>query len=188
MNETLASEGLVRRGVLLMEQQRFADAADFFRRALAQNPRDAFAFNRLAICQLQLPAERKQALETIERALECEPNDSANHAVKAFVLCSLERPKDGLVSAREATALDPDSTMALNAEAFALSGLERWHEVEQVARRALAIDADDSTAANQLAHALRMQNKMVENAGQIAGMLARDPEDATTHCSAGWAA
>jgi Tfp pilus assembly protein PilF len=188
MSDTLPGAAQVQRGLLLMQQRRYVDAADFFRQALAQNPRDAFAFNRLAVCQLQLPAERPEALQTIERALECEPNDALNHAVKAFILCTFHRFREGLAAAREAIALDPDSVFALNAEGNALAGLERWAEVEQTARRALALDADASTAANQLAHALRLQNKMAENAGQIAGMLARDPEDATTHCSAGWAA
>jgi tetratricopeptide (TPR) repeat protein len=176
------------RGLILMEQSRYADAATFFRESLAEDPRNGHAFNRLAICQLQIPGEAKQALETITRALECEPNESSHHAVKSFALGALNRDKEALVAAREAVSLEPDSMYALNAEAHALLSLERWTEAEQCARRALAIDADDSTAANQLAHALRLQNKMDENAGQIAGMLARDPEDAGTHCSAGWSA
>jgi hypothetical protein len=39
-----------------------------------------------------------------------------------------------------------------------------------------------------LAEALRNQGRGAENREQIAGMLARDPEDALTHHSAGWAA
>lgn len=56
------------------------------------------------------------------------------------------------------------------------------------ARHALSIDADNTLAANQLAQALRLQNKLAENAEHLAGMLARDPEDAFTHANAGWAA
>jgi tetratricopeptide (TPR) repeat protein len=66
--------------------------------------------------------------------------------------------------------------------------LEHWPDAERSARMALALDADNTTAANQLAQALRLQNKMAENAGHIAGMLARDPEDPYTHANAGWSA
>jgi tetratricopeptide (TPR) repeat protein len=67
-------------------------------------------------------------------------------------------------------------------------GLQQWAEAESTARRALALDPDDQTAANQLAHALRLQNKMAENADQVAWLLERDPEDPDSHCTAGWAA
>jgi tetratricopeptide (TPR) repeat protein len=188
MNEPGFEQAQMQRGMLLMEQSRFADAAQFFREALAQNPLNALAFNRLAVCELQVPGQQKQALETIQHALECEPNEPLHHAVKSFVLGALDRDREALVAAREAIALDPNFSIALHAEAQALIALARWAEVDQTARRALALDADDSTAANQLAVALRLQNKMAENAGQIAGMLARDPEDAHTHTNAGWAA
>ncbi len=188
MSDTISGGAHVQRGLVLMEQGRFSDAANFFRQALAQNPRDAFALNRLAICQLQLPAEQGQALDTIHRALECEPNEPLNHAVKAYVLGARNRSREALDAARLAVTLDPDSVFALNAQAYAHCLLEQWADAERVARRALSLDADNSIAANHLAHALRLQNKMAENAGQIAGMLARDPEDAATHCNAGWAA
>ena len=146
------------------------------------------AFNRLAVCELQLPDRKKLALEAIGRAIEREPNESFHHAVKSFVLSALDRDREALSSAREAIGLDPFDIAALHAEAQALLSLSRWAEAEQTARRALEMDADDSTAANQLATALRLQNKMAENAAQISGMLARDPEDSSTHANAGWAA
>ncbi|MGC3990344.1 MAG: tetratricopeptide repeat protein [Chthoniobacteraceae bacterium] len=188
MDGTGAEQAQMQRGILLMEQGRYADAANFFREALAQNPLNAMAFNRLAVCELQLPDRKKQALEAINCAIEREPNESFHHAVKSFVLSALDRDREALTAAREAIALDPFDVSALHAEAQALLALARWAEAEQTARRALEMDADDSTAANQLAVALRLQNKMAENAAQISGMLARDPEDASTHANAGWAA
>lgn len=188
MSDDHLGEAQVQRGLLLMEQRRYADAAGFFRQALAQSPHDAQAFRNLALCQLELPEEKRQALETVQRALECEPNESANHAVRACILSHLNRDREALVSAREAVGLDPYSLQARRMETQALLGLERWAEAEAAARRALFLDADDQTAANQLANALRLQNKMVENADRVAWLLERDPEDAITHATAGWAA
>lgn len=183
-----SNSGYVQRGMLLREQRRYAEAEGFFRDALAQNPNDAFALMQLAGCQLQLPDRAKDALASIDRALAIEPNDAIYHGMRAYILCRLDHPADALQSARDGIAISPDSAFIFTAEAQAFLLMEKWAEAETAARQALSFDADNSTAANQLAQALRLQNKMAENAGQISGMLARDPEDAQTHCSAGWAA
>lgn len=183
-----ASSGYVQRGLLLKQQRRYGEAEGFFRDALGQNPNDAFALMQLATCQLQQQGRGRDALQSIDRALAIEPNEAVHHGMRAFILCTLDRGADALKSADEGIALDPSSSFIFTARAQALLHLEKWGEAEAAARQALAFDADNSSAANQLAHTLRLQNKMAENAGQIAGMLARDPEDASTHCSAGWAA
>src|SRR5258706_135859 len=60
----------------------------------------------------------------------------------------------------------------------------RGLQLKEIGRYA---DAENAFRA-ALAQALRLQNKMAENAGHLAGMLARDPEDPYTHANAGWAA
>ncbi len=127
-------------------------------------------------------------MQSIDRALAIEPNESGYHGMRAFILNALDRKADALKAADAGIELDPHSSFVFTARAQVLLHMEKWRDAEAAARQALALDADNSSAANQLAQALRLQNKMTENAGQIAGMLARDPEDASTHCSAGWAA
>lgn len=188
MNFSEQTSGNIQRGLILKEQRRYAEAEKFFRDALAQNPHDAFALMQLAACQLQMPDRAKDALVSIDRAIGIEPNEAVYHGMRAFILCTLDRASDALKSAQAGIELSPDSSFVFTAEAQALLSLEKWSEAETAAREALALDADNSTAANQLAQALRLQNKMAENAGQISGMLARNPEDSHTHCSAGWAA
>lgn len=183
-----ASSGYVRRGLLLKQQRRYGEAEGFFRDALAQNPNDSYALMQLASCQLQLPDRGRDALQSIDRALAIEPNEAAYHGMRAFILCALDRGADALKSADAGIELDPSSSFVFTARAQALLHLEKWSDAEAAARQALSFDADNSSAANQLAQALRLQNKMAENAGQIAGMLARDPQNASTHCSAGWSA
>jgi len=176
------------RGLQLKQLGRFADAESAFKEALAQEPNDAFALHHLAGCQWQIPERRKEALQTIDRAIAVEPNDASHHVLRAFILCSLDRPKDALAATEMALALDPNDSSAHTAEAQACLHLENWPLAEAAARRALALDADNSGAANQLAQALRLQNKQAENDAHLAGMLARDPEDAFTHANAGWSA
>jgi tetratricopeptide (TPR) repeat protein len=178
----------VLRGLQLKQLGRFADAETAFKEALAQDPNDAFALHHLAGCQWQIPDRRKEALQTIDQAIALEPEESSHHVLRAFILCSLDRPKEALASTQSALALDPNNSAAFTAEAQAYLHLENWAQAENSARKALAFDADNSGAANQLAQALRLQNKLAENDAHLAGMLARDPEDAFTHANAGWSA
>lgn len=178
----------IMRGLQLKQLGRYADAAQAFKEALAQEPNDAFALHQLAGCEWRVPELRKEALQTIDRAISIEPNEPEHHVMRAFILCSLDRPKESLDSTRMALAFDPNDSLAHTAEAQAHLQMENWPLAEQSAREALALDADNSGAANQLAQALRLQNKLDENAAHLAGMLARDPEDAFTHANAGWAA
>jgi tetratricopeptide (TPR) repeat protein len=178
----------IMRGLQLKQLGRFADAATAFKEALAQEPNDAFALHQLAGCEWRLPELRKEALETIDRAIALEPNGPEHHVLRAFILCALDRPKDALDSTQMALAFDPNDSLAHTAVAQAHLQMENWPLAERSAREALALDADNSGAANQLAQALRLQNKLDENAAHLAGMLARDPEDAFTHANAGWAA
>lgn len=178
----------VLRGLQLKEIGRYGDAERAFREALAHEPNDAFALHHLAACQFHQADRHGEALQTINSAIAIAPNEADHHVLRAFILCVLDRAKEALDASRAALALEPASPAGFTAEAQAHLMLEHWPDAERTARMALALDADNTTAANQLAHALRLQNKMAENAGHLAGMLARDPEDPYTHANAGWSA
>jgi tetratricopeptide (TPR) repeat protein len=66
--------------------------------------------------------------------------------------------------------------------------LENWADAESAARRALEIDPENKDAANALGEALRIQGRSAEAAAHVATRLAKDPLDARSHASAGWAA
>jgi len=176
----------IMRGLQLKQLGRYEEAAKAFMEALAQEPNDAFALHQLAGCQWRIPEQRKEALETIDRAIAIEPVEAEHHVLRAFILCALDRPKESLESTRMALTIEPNDSLAHTAEAQAYLQMENWPLAERSAREALALDADNTGAANQLAQALRLQNKLAENAEHLAGMLARDPEDAFTHANAGW--
>ncbi|MEO8353172.1 MAG: tetratricopeptide repeat protein [Chthoniobacteraceae bacterium] len=186
MNEAASPQ--LMRGLQLRQLGRFADAAGAFREALSADPYNDFAFHQLALCQLQMPEQKREALGTIDQAIQLEPEDADHHVLKSFILVALDRPREALKSARQALAIDPYLPPAFAGEAQAHLALSDWPQAEASARQALALDPDFTVAANQLAHALRLQNKLDENAAQIAAMLARNPDDADTHTSAGWSA
>ena len=187
MNDAQGHPPQLLRGMRLKELRRYEDAERALKEALAQESDDGFALHQLAHCQNSLPARGGDALATIERALAIEPNNADHHALRAFILCGLCRGGEALVSARAARALDPSNSRAWMAEAQAHLHLAQWPLAETAARQALALEADHAFAADQLVRALRLQKK-AETAAQLAGMLARDPENAYTHENAGWTA
>lgn len=185
---SMESNGQLMRAVQLLRLRRYADAEGAVKEILSQDPNNGFLLHQLAIAQLNQDGKEKTALQTIERAIGCEPAESDFHAFRSIVLNRLDREKEALAAAEEAVSLEPDSVFAFTAKASALMGLSRHAEAETAAREALALDPDDGSAANILSHALRIQGKSAENEGRIEAMLARDPEDDENHCAAGWQA
>jgi tetratricopeptide (TPR) repeat protein len=182
------SHAQLMRGVQLLRLRRYGEAEAAFRGLLANEPDDGLLLHQLAVAQFNQEGKEKASLQTIERAIGCDPADADHHAFRSVILANLDRPKEALAAADEAVSLEPGSSFAFVAKASALMRLSRHAEAESAARDALRIDPDHSGAATILSHALRIQGKSAENAGQIAAMLARDPEDDDNHCAAGWQA
>ena len=176
------------RAVQLLRLRRYADAEGALKEILSQDPNDGFLLHRLSVAQFHQEGKEKAALQTIDRAIGCEPAESDFHAFRSIILNRLDREKDALTAADEAVRLEPSSSFAFTAKASALMGLSRHADAEASAREALALDPDDGSAANILSHALRIQGKSAENEDRIEAMLARDPEDDDNHCAAGWQA
>jgi Tfp pilus assembly protein PilF len=178
----------VERGIILLRQRRYEEAKAYFAKAAGQAPDDANVLTLLAQCEYHTDGQEARALETIERALALDPLDPHVHVVKAWILIALKRPRQALAAGAEAVRLDPGSDNAWAAQALAHLQLENWAEAEQAARQALEIDPENADAANALGEALRIQGRRAETAAHVAARLAKDPLDARSHASAGWAA
>lgn len=176
-----------RRGLILLEQRRFADAEKYFREALAADPNDPLALYYLSLC-LANQDRPKEALDAVGRAISLEPEEASFHAFRAFILAGLKKSSDARAAAELAVTLDPDSDYAHSALAAAYLSASQWTKAEESARKALDLNPDNVNASNQLAHALRLQNRLQESADQAGYMLSHDPEDPQTHVTAGWIA
>ena len=183
-----ATHAQLQLGLRFLQLGRYSDAEQRFKDALASEPDSDALLGLLAHSVHAQDDREKEALEIIDRAIAVEPNEADHHTMRAFILNSLARPRDAVTAARLAQSLDPHSAQCLAAQAQSHILMKDWTDAERAAREALAINPDYSTAANLLAESLRNQGRDVENRAQIAGMLERDPENAYTHHSAGWAA
>lgn len=175
------------RGFILLEQSRYPEASRYFREALAQDPHDFDALYHLAVCEWQ-QGEGKTALATVERAMALQPQEERCHALRSFILASLDQLDPAQQAAQTALELNPSSDFAFTAQANVYLRRNEWSKAEASAREALAINPENASASHQLATALRMQNRLQESEEQIRYQLGQDPENSYTHANAGWAA
>lgn len=184
------SEGIEQymRGELLMQQGRYEDAVDHLNQAIAANPENDLAFADLSMCLLEMEGRRKDALSAIDEAITLDPEHGRYRAMRALVLCRLDRGRDALAAAQEAIGMEPEDAFAYAAKAQAHMSLEHWADAEVAAKESLALDGDNSFAGNLLAMSLRLQGKESENEQEVERLLAEDPEDLLAHYNAGWSA
>ncbi len=176
------------RGQILLDQNRYKEAAHEFGQILKTNPNDDLALNYLAQCQLNIPQKEKQALETISQAIGINAENSYHYVIQSQCLSELGKYKKAVTAADIAIANDPDDYFAYATRAAAYSGQMKWAKAEEDCRQSLLLYPDYDFAANLLAHVLRCQNKLVENESQVSTLLANNPENSFTHANAGWTA
>lgn len=144
------------------------DAIDTYQRALDMDPNDAQAWAEKAriqtysITMLSNDPDRlerlEQALESINKAVELDPDNSVIHAIRAFVLdwyasnplVSEEQRQELLLEAESeavrAYGLDPENGLALAFYAEVLLDQQKWSQAEQNAAKAVSITPDSMDA------------------------------------------
>jgi tetratricopeptide (TPR) repeat protein len=155
------------------------DAIDTYQRALDVNPDNAQAWAEKArieaysITMLSNDADRRerlnQALNSIDKAVELNPDDSTIRAIRAFVLdwnasyANDERRQELLLEAESeavrAFQIDPENALALSFYAEVLLDQQKWSQAEQYAARAVSLDPDSMDAH-------RVYGTVVESLGQ----------------------
>lgn len=183
-----------RRAQLLFGQRRFADAAEWFQRALESDPNHAMAMAHLASSWIQQESTQGKAVEAARRAVALDPENAFIHAVLAICLIDGAKPgqggrlRKGLESAETAVTLDPDLALAHSVKSHGFLKLHRYAEAEDAARQALALDLTDTLATQVLSMALLGQRKDNDLKNLVEWQLQENPEDDSAHVSAGFRA
>ena len=187
-------EALYQRAQLLYRQRRYADAAEWFQRALRTNPQHGQAMAHLALSWAQHESTYTKALEAARQAVAVEPDQPFSHVVQAITLLDTAKPgqeakiREGLAAGEKAVQLAPEFALAHAVCGNALLKLRRYAEAEAAARRALALDTTDTLAAQILSHALLAQRKDEDLKHLVEWQLQENPEDDSVHVSAGFRA
>jgi tetratricopeptide (TPR) repeat protein len=189
-----SAQACFERGQLLRRQQRHEDAARMFQQALQSDPNHAPSYAMLALCWMREEGKRAQTVEAARRAVALEPENSFMRGVLALAIAN--SAKDGQdsvlqqarLTATEAVQLDPDDDFAHTVEAQIYLRLRKYPEAEASARRALALDTENTVATEVLSAALLLQHKDADNEHLVRYQLENNPEDDSSHTSAGWRA
>ena len=143
----------------------FAQAMKIFREILEDpaTPREAHTALLANVgCSLMSLGELRQAVDSFDQALLCNPHHVESLYNKGLALVELNELDLGTRCFSKATVLRPDFTTAWLAHSEALLNLSRYEESEAAARRAVQLDATSPTAQGLLGLALFYQKKYTE--------------------------
>lgn len=170
----------------LMAMQRWADAGEAWRRALAEDPENGVAHTQYALCLLKtndLVGARREAQAAV-RAL---PDDPGAHWVRAVVALGDERLVEAEAAAREALRLDPDDPDHHHILAAVLNRADRAAEALERCEAGLALSPEHAALTDLRASLLTRLGRRDEAEASIHEALRRDPDDPEQHSNMGWA-
>ena len=176
----------LRRGILLIEQNRFPDAEKEFRKALAAEPTEALAYALLAECLIQ-QEKGEEGLEMAKQALYYDAANPYHHSVLAKAHISLKNYKEARKAIDEAIQIHPQ-----DAHFYFLRGniayLQRdWEFTLLNAEKSLEIDPEYIHSINLRSMALVNLNRADEASNTADYALHKAPENPYAHANKGWA-
>lgn len=170
----------INKGVEMMYDGLFKEAADFFIGYEKTNPEEAQLFFYLSICFTQL--ERyEDALKAIDKNIEIDPKFADAYFNKATVFEKQEKYHEALEAYKKAIALEPFYSNAYyNIGVLLLDHLRKYKEALEFFTKTMELEDPKSEFINlvryqrALAYAeLKMENEMLEDLKKV---LKRDPD------------
>lgn len=173
------------RAWLLYQQSRYDRAEVEVRRALADDPDDAFAHALLSQCLLHQKKYPESADEA-ERAIASDPGLPFAYFASAAVAAGRRYYRDAESAIQNAIQLDPTNADYYSLLAAIRAEQERWKGALQAAETGLEHDPEHPCCTNLRAMALTHLGRKDEAARTLEGALARDPDNAFAHANRGW--
>jgi cytochrome c-type biogenesis protein CcmH/NrfG len=153
-------------GVALLEQVKFTDAAEAFRRALKLDPGLDLAQVNLALALLNVPdlvAARIEAQKAVERA----PGRLQAYYAVGLVAKAQNRPADAVAAFERVLKTDPDDVGANVSLAQLLMQQQKYADAAALLRKAGQVEPYNSTVAYALATALLRSGAQAEGQEQM---------------------
>jgi tetratricopeptide (TPR) repeat protein len=174
------------RALLLLQQDRYAEAEKELRQMLIEEPNSAWGHATLAVVLLE-QLKLNDATAVAERAIVLDPEDAAGHYAMALVMFKRDRYQEAQRAIDETIRIDP-----FDPRYFALLGSiklaqRNWRAALQAANNGLEIDPNHSDCLNIRGIAQTHLGDREGASETIRGALERDPENAVTHANQGWA-
>jgi len=142
-----------------LEMRAFLIAAQ--KEAIAKNPNDAVAHQKLATLYLG-QSENDKAVVELRRALEIKPGDPAALSQLAITYMAIGRPGDAIPLFRQNLMQGPATAGKYASFALLLEVTGSLDEAEEMARKAVALDNRSKPSHQQLASVLERLHKTEE--------------------------
>jgi tetratricopeptide (TPR) repeat protein len=175
------------RGVLLMQQGRLEMAVEEFGRALVEDPTDAFSHACTALCLTEL-GKLDDARRGVGEAIRHDPESAFCQYVLGTVELHAERYPEARRAALETIRIEPGKARNFSLLARIHLVTESWEEARAAAEEGLRVDPTDVACLNAHSMALQQLGRPGDARQVLEAALARDPENAETQATAGWAA
>ncbi len=154
-------------GVALLEQYKYKDAADAFRRALQLDPGMALARINLGIALFNLP-DLPAAQKELQAAIAAAPSAPQPHYVLGLAAKTQNRPEEAIASFQKVLGIDPEDVGA-NVNLGQLYAAQRkYTEAIAVLRTAVAAEPYNQTALYNLGTSLMRAGQREEGQKVIA--------------------
>ncbi len=176
----------LRRGLLLMEQNRFPDAAKEFQKALAQNPENPTTYALFAECLIQLDQGEK-ALEMAQQALNLDAGNPFHFSVLAKAFLIQEDYKSAREAIDKAIEIEPFDAHYYQLRGHIAFNQKDWEFALVNAEKSLEVDPENVNAINLRSLTLVRLNRRDEAAETADFALQKQPENPYAHANKGWA-
>jgi tetratricopeptide (TPR) repeat protein len=174
-----------RYGVVLLEQDRLAEALQYMERALQLESNVDDTHTCLGNVLMRL-GRAQEALPHFQRALEINPADARMHSDVGWALLRLGRVDEAIAKSQEALRIDPLCVPALSVLGKAYQQLGRLDDSLNTLREALQIDPRDMSARSQIASTLLHFRQVDEAVAHLRTALAIQPNDAEAQRNLAW--
>ncbi len=171
-------------GVVRLQQNRLAEAVDFLRKAVAQNPTVPVAqFNLgLALAGAERHAE---ALAAFDAAIAADPNAGEAHEARGNAFAQLGRQQDALAAWQTALRFAPQSTPLLTKAGRGFVTLNRHAEAIDLLGRALTLDPKATETLRDFMACVATLGRFADALPVLDRVIAANPGDADAHCARG---
>lgn len=173
------------RGHLLYQQGRYRQAADEFRAALADDPKDAEAHAFLADCLLELH-DHAGALREADEAVRLAPLHYLTHTVRAGVLHRMDRYEEAEAAALEAVSNNTYSSWPFSVLANIRFSRGNWLGCLEATGSGLALDPNNAACLSLQTMANLRLGRKADAAFSAETALRNDPNDPFAHVAEGW--
>ncbi len=174
------------RGMLLLQQKKYAEAKAEFRQELAADPQNGVAHAYLGIALVELK-RFDEAEREAKAGVHLAPDQAFPHHALAAVLIERRRLKEAEQAIKEAIRLNPAEADQYSALASIHLQNKRWQDALDAANEGLKFDPEHVGCTNIRAVALRNLGQTAAADQTVESLLQRAPENSAAHANNGWA-